>query len=1044
MPGRAPIALAATLAMVLAVPATTIAVAPGTNVLISRPFGLDPLTTPTTNDSSVTGSGTGPGSSESARVVSSAESNRYVAFVSEADGLSGADDDAVKNVYLRDTLTNTVQLVSRANGPAGVGANGDSHEPAISADGRYVAFTSVASNLESGTGSGVSHVYLRDAVSGTTQLVDRADGPAGAVANDNSSDPALTVAGGFPKVAFASEADNLDGSSTFVQIFHRDFQANDTERVSLVDGSTSVAGNLNSASPTISADGTAIAFETSATNLIAGPDSNNARDVYIRTLATNDTRIVSLEGVTLGDDDSYGPAINGDGSAVAFVSEATTWAGADDASTDQDVYVRTFNPSDGLILVSRADGTAGTKGNGPSRNVSINDSGQTLVFSSNATNLDSPDANGTEDVFVRTGVLGMSPNTSLVSRPQNGVEADGPSTAPSIAGTSGLNFRVVFETQADNMGADDENDFAQVYSRRAGGVILPPNPAQYISRPDGTGVFRSGVNASVLRTTTRGSEPVSSTSADGRYTVFMSQADELSDADDNRFVNVFRRDNQTGETLLISRASGAAGAAGDNDSGALETGALAGAGPTGAPSISADGNRIAFSSAAGNLVPGDANGRPDVFARDAAAATTTRVSVLPDGGEIAVFPSGDPALSRDGNRVAFVTAAAIDPQDGNGDNDVYLRDIGAGTTTLISRRGIGAPSGDDSSTEPALDADGSHVAFQSFASDLAPASVNDTTPIDPDVYLVDVATGGVRLVNPNPADTVPPINTSDDGAFGPALDDDASKVAFASSSTNLGASGNLAGVDVFVRDMSTAQTELVSRTASIPSVSGNGSSEAPSIDAGGQRIAFESVASNLVAGDVNGTLSDVFVRDLAAGTTTLAARTPADAQAVLGSEAASLSANGDCLVFQSASDALFPMPPGTDFSKVFGRALRGDCPFAPIPDGDGGGDGGGGGGNGGGSEDTDPPETTISKRPKKKSPKPKAKLAFESDEAGSTFECALKGKDVKKKLKKFKPCDSGRIKYKKLEDGKKKFKVRATDAAGNTDPSPATAKWKVI
>jgi Tol biopolymer transport system component len=1037
MPGRGSIGLATTLAVMLAAPATTVAIAPGTNVLISRPLGLAPLTTPTTNDSSVTGGGTGPGSSEAARVVSSAENNRYVAFVSAADGLSGADDDAVTNVYLRDTLTNTVQLISRADGPAGAGADGDSYDPAISATGRYVAFTSEASNLAAGTGSGVSHVYVRDTLGGTTALVDRADGPNGAVANDDSSDPALTVVSGDPRVAFASEADNLDGASTFTQVFTRDFQADDSERVSVVDGTTNTPGDLGSNFPSISADGTAIAFETSATNLIAGPDSNAARDVYLRRPATNDTGIVSLEGVTLGDGDSYGAAINGDGSAVAFVSEATTWAGADDASTDQDVYVRTFNPSDALRLVSRADGLNGTKGNGDSRDVSINDSGQTLVFSSQAANLDSPDTNGLSDVFMRSGTLGATPSTSLISRPAVGVEADGPSTAPSIAGASdGLgNFRVAFETLADNMGADDENDFAQVYSRIAGGAILPPNPARYISRPDGSGVFRSGVNASVLRATTRGSEPVSSTSADGRYTVFMSQADELSDADDNRFVNVFRRDNQTGETMLISRASGAAGLGGNNHSGALDAGVVSAAAPAGAPSISADGNRVAFSSAADNLVGGDTNGRADVFVRDAAAATTTRVSVLPGGGEIAASASIDPAISGDGNRVAFVTGAAIDPQDGNGDGDVYLRDLGAATTTLVSRRGIGAPSGDDTSSEPALDADGSHVAFESLASDLAPASVNDTTPVDPDVYLVPVATGIPQLVNPNPADTTPPINTSDDGAFGPALDADASKVAFASGSTNLGAPGNLAGVDVFVRDIGTAQTELVSRTDSAPSVSGNGSSEAPSIDAAGQQVAFESVASNLVAGDVNGAGSDVFVRDLIAGTTTLAARTPTGAQPVLGSEAASLSANGDCLMFQSTSDALFPMPPGTDFSKIFGRALRGDCPFEPVS--------GGGGGGGGGAVDTDPPETTISKQPKKKSPKAKAKLAFTSDEPGSTFECALKGKGVKKKLKKFKPCDSGTAKYKKLKDGKKKFRVRATDAAGNVDPSPAKAKWKV-
>jgi hypothetical protein len=94
--------------------------------------------------------------------------------------------------------------------------------------------------------------------------------------------------------------------------------------------------------------------------------------------------------------------------------------------------------------------------------------------------------------------------------------------------------------------------------------------------------------------------------------------------------------------------------------------------------------------------------------------------------------------------------------------------------------------------------------------------------------------------------------------------------------------------------------------------------------------------------------------------------------------------------------------------------------------------------------DTEPPQTEITKEPKRKSKKPTAKLAFSSSEPDSGFECALAGKGVKKKLRKFKPCDSGKVKYKKLAAGKKKFKVRAIDPAGNTDPTPAKAKWKVV
>lgn len=103
----------------------------------------------------------------------------------------------------------------------------------------------------------------------------------------------------------------------------------------------------------------------------------------------------------------------------------------------------------------------------------------------------------------------------------------------------------------------------------------------------------------------------------------------------------------------------------------------------------------------------------------------------------------------------------------------------------------------------------------------------------------------------------------------------------------------------------------------------------------------------------------------------------------------------------------------------------------------------GDGGGGGPGADTTPPETSIEKAPKKKTEQTKAKLKFSSDEAGSAFECRLKGKGVKKKLRKFKPC-SATAKYAKLVPGKKKFQVRAIDAAGNVDPTPAKHKWKVL
>ena len=158
------------------------------------------------------------------------DGHRYVAFVSDADGLSDADDDRVSNVFVRDRQLNLTILVSRADGPGGAGANGSSAEPSITADGRWVAFHSRATNLAAGASGSVEHVYVRDLVDGTTQLVDRADGSDGAIANGGSLDPSITASGNNPVVAFASGANNLDGADERLrrQVYVRRFASDDT------------------------------------------------------------------------------------------------------------------------------------------------------------------------------------------------------------------------------------------------------------------------------------------------------------------------------------------------------------------------------------------------------------------------------------------------------------------------------------------------------------------------------------------------------------------------------------------------------------------------------------------------------------------------------------------------------------------------------------------------------------------------------------------------------------------------------------------------
>lgn len=908
-------------AVLLAAPA-------GTNHLVSRPAGFGPVSSPTTNHSYLVDQ-TGGGGEGGARLVADVQNQRYIAFVSEADGISAEDDNSVSNVYVRDRAGGTTILVSRADGPTGAGANGSSSNPSISANGRWVAFESRATNLSDADEGGVSHVFLRDIFNGETRLVDRADGAAGVIANDVSRDPSVTVVGNSPVVAFTSFAENLDGPvGVPSQIYVRNGANDDTAMVSRRDNPDD-PGNGFSSDPEISTDGDAVVFQSEATNLTAVNDANNNSDIYIRRRGAGTTTLVS--GFTpTANGDSTDPSVDAGGTRIAFTTQASDLA-ACDSDTDPDVVVRDMGI--GIVMANcEANGVSevnGTEGDKPSFHGSINDAGTQVVFSTASTNLIAGDTNGVSDIYSRGGLFNaLSMTTGRVSRVGLNmgvvIEADGPSYLPSIARNPQNNATsIAFETAADNMGANDDDDFQQIYAWRSGIVVV--NSADHISRPTGTAPFASGVNSSYTRSPGRDSETARSTSADGRYVAFVSVEDDLAADDDDRVINVYRRDNLTGETVLVSRADGAAGVAANGDSAIGATGPVVGLNPRpfGAPSISADGRRIAFPSAATNLVPNDVNAASDIFVRDVVAGTTTLASVQANGSPIAA-PSNDPSLSGDGLRVAFVTAASLDGQDAGNDSDVYLRDLAAGTTLLVSRRGPAGPSGNGPSGQPAADFAGNHVAFTTDATDMNPVFTDANG--DSDVWVRDVAAGQTTLVSRAGAATA----AANQPSYGPAVSTDANRVAFTSKATNLGATGDINGPvdDVFVRDVGASTTTLVSRTTGPTGISGNSISGRASISADGTRIAFETNAGDLVPGDGNGH-QDVLLRDTAAQTTELVSVGPAG-QANGPSDSPALSGDGNCVAFMTTADNLVTMPPGTDHWRVVMRALRGDCPFGPV------------------------------------------------------------------------------------------------------------------
>ena len=477
--------LAATLLLaLLAAPAATAAA--GDILLASRAAGAE----------GAKGNGASLQSSISAN-------GRFVAFESGATNLDPADGDTGVDIFVRDTHTGATALVSRAGGAAGRKSNGVCSDPDISGDGRYVAFRCSATTLDPADGDTTFDVFVRDLQASTTVLVSRADGASGAKSNGNSVAPSVSANGRY--VAFESVATNLspaDADST-ADVFVRDLQANTTALVSRADGADGVNANGNSTQPSISSTGRYVAFSSLATNLDAD-DLDPAADVLLRDIQSSATTLVSRATTATGvkgDGDSTQPGISADGRWVAFISTSTNLDGADiDAIAD--VYVRGVHVNTSTTtLVSRADGANGVKGDGASATPTISTTGRYVAFSSVATNLDPGDGDAVSDIYSREL---PSSNVRLLSRAAGvaGVKGSGNSGLPAISADGRF---VSFGSTATNLGDGDADAIADIHVRDVLGARPPFSPpSDAPSAPPGApaaprscpfnGIPRSGTN----------------------------------------------------------------------------------------------------------------------------------------------------------------------------------------------------------------------------------------------------------------------------------------------------------------------------------------------------------------------------------------------------------------------------------------------------------------------------------------------------------------------------------------------------------------------
>ncbi|HEY5194846.1 MAG TPA: hypothetical protein VIJ39_13390 [Solirubrobacteraceae bacterium] len=263
--------------------------------------------------------------------VSISDDGRYVAFESSATKLGGEGPSGVTEAFVKDLHTGEVQLVSRANGASGEPADSPGVENMkISGDGRYVIFSSKATNLLTGLPDEEpeeQHVYRRDLRTGETALVDRATGTQGAILSRGAVAEAISSDGRY--VVFAAEVSDLENpagahaKSGIETVYVRDMHTGTTTAVSRAGGPAGEIANQESQAYSISPDGRYVPFASRATNLVPGTQSNIYQQVYLRDLETGTTTLVSqIANGEAGEGRSENPVLVGEsGCEVEFNSE---------------------------------------------------------------------------------------------------------------------------------------------------------------------------------------------------------------------------------------------------------------------------------------------------------------------------------------------------------------------------------------------------------------------------------------------------------------------------------------------------------------------------------------------------------------------------------------------------------------------------------------------------------------------------------------------------------------------------------------------------
>jgi Tol biopolymer transport system component len=877
-----------------------------------------PLQLLSVRDSSVSQPAGGNGNSVTPQI---SPDGRFVLFTSSASDLVSGDNGLFSlDVFLRDRASNTTTLVSVNLSDAG-GGNGNSMSGMVSTNGRFVVFQSDASDLVPGDTNGVSDIFLRDLVAGTTALVSVATN--GGFANDASTDPVMTPDGRY--VVFVSAATNPVANDTngILDVFVRDTVGNATAFVSV-----GASGGNSMAAPVITPDGRYVAFVSNAKGLAPGVSTLAQSEIFLRDLVAGTTTWISSNASLIVSNylhfnyaPSYHPVLSDDGRFVAFKTGWTNGAIATGIpSQPSTAWVFQYDATTGVTTLVSTNGFPRWAYSDDVYGPEMTPDGRFIAYvatnrAQSCTSVNLWDAQTGTNILVSAALDGSFPTNTI-------------SYAPSVSADGRF---VVFLSTASNLVTNTVASGVHIYLRdmQAGTTRLVDVDTNNVGSTDEL-------------------QAVPNLTPDGRFVAFASRDGSLIAQDNNNALDVFTRDTAVASTELISQR----GLGSQTGNGLSSLGQF---------SLSADGRWVTFASYASDLVTNDFNNDRDVFVSDLQTGNITLVSVGLDGNAGLGGGSGSPVISADGHFVAFVSAATnLVASGNNGPANIFLRNLDIGTTTLVNVNSNGVVSGTGDASAPVISATGQYVAFlaKSIPTTTFPGTFWKNTVGGRMVTINSGASGngpsisadGQRVawssssqsLNVWNAPTLANIYTYPGAVSSAVLSPTGSRVAYQSSTAKQFIVHDLAGNtnlfsctdatpmkntsawssdgrfitfvsgaplapndnngtnDVYLCDLQTGTLTLISVNSSW-TASGNGSSDWPVISGDVRFIAFRTLASDIVAGATNA--PNLILFDRARSSNSLLATGSAGSWSFFVSQPA-ISSNDTAVVFQSWDSGL--------------------------------------------------------------------------------------------------------------------------------------------